>query len=114
MSHMLTALEAATVLKISSRKVYALAASGELASYRFGSSVRFDLADLEAYKAQCRSPATTRAAGSISLTAGSPGTGSALIDYFRKAGREPKPSPTTKRSQPGSTPLQLAYSAKNP
>jgi excisionase family DNA binding protein len=37
----LTAAEAAEALRLSMRKVYALAASGELACHRFGSAVRF-------------------------------------------------------------------------
>jgi excisionase family DNA binding protein len=50
MSELLTAREAGERLKISARKVYALASSGELACHRFGASVRFDTADLDAYK----------------------------------------------------------------
>lgn len=109
---MLTAQEAGERLKISARKVYALAAAGELACHRFGAAVRFDPADLDAYKASCRSPATTRAAGSTNLTASLPGSGSALTDYFRKAGRAPKPKRSTSERPHASTKLQLVASGQ--
>jgi len=44
---LLTAAEAAIKLRISSRKVYDLAASGELACHRFGSAVRFSPEDID-------------------------------------------------------------------
>ena len=47
----LKAKQAGVFLGLSARKLYELAASGELACYRFGGAVRFELADLEAYKA---------------------------------------------------------------
>ena len=56
---MLTATEAAQALGVSKRHLYALAAKGLLPCYRFGSAVRFDPQDIEAYKQSCRSPATT-------------------------------------------------------
>jgi excisionase family DNA binding protein len=59
---MLTAADAAALLGLKPRTVYALASSDALASHRFGSAVRFDPADIEAYKQSCRLPATTRAA----------------------------------------------------
>src|SRR3990172_844029 len=111
---MLTASEVASVLHISARKVYELAASGQLASHRFGSAVRFEPADIEAYKQSCRSPATTRAAGSTSSTVKFQGLEeSALTSYFRKAGRAPKQKPTTSTRQRADTPLKLAYSENN-
>jgi excisionase family DNA binding protein len=54
---MLTAAAAATLLGLSARKVYAMAAEGILPCYRFGSAVRFDPADLEAYRAAHQSAA---------------------------------------------------------
>ena len=110
---LLTAREVATLMKISARKVYELAASGELASLRIGSAVRFDPADIEAYKQSCRLPATTRAAGSTSLTASLKDSGSALTSYFQKARRGKTPSPTTKKSRSGSGALQLVSSSPN-
>jgi excisionase family DNA binding protein len=114
MSDLLTAAEAAASLRISTRKMYELAASGELACHRFGGAVRFDQSDLDAYKLKCRSPATTRAAGSTSLTASLPEAASGLTAYFRKAGREPKRKPTTSAKQRGSTTLQLVATGQNP
>jgi excisionase family DNA binding protein len=110
MSELLTAREAADRLKLSARKVYALASSGELACHRFGASVRFDTADLDAYKTACRSPATTRAAGSTSLTASLPDGEHALTAYFQKAGRAPRRKPSTSGKPQGSTKLQLVAS----
>ena len=110
---MLTAQEAGERLGISARKVYALASAGEIACHRFGAAVRFDPADLDAYKTACRLPATTRAAGSTNLTASLPGSEHALTAYFRKAGREPKPKRSTSGKQRGSLPLQLVSSARS-
>lgn len=108
----MNASQASAVLGISTRKVYALAKSGSLPCHRYDTAVRFDPADVEAYKASCRF-ATTPAinVGVLSSTASLKIGGSGLADYFQKAGRKPKPKPSTKRSQPASTPLQLAYSA---
>lgn len=111
---MLTAAEVAAILHISARKVYELAASGQLASHRFGAAVRFEPADIEAYKQSCRLPATTRAAGSTNLTASLPGADSGLTAYFRKAGREPKRKPSTSGKQRASSSLQLVASGPNP
>lgn len=105
--------EAAKRLKLSTRKVYALAAAGELASYRFGAAVRFDPADLDAYKTACRSPATTRAAGSISLTVSSPANASALTNYFQKARPGRKPSTSTEEKPRASGKLQLVGSGQS-
>ena len=60
---MLTATEAAQALGVSKRHLYQLAAAKKIACYRFGSAVRFDPQDIEAYKQSCRSPATTLDAG---------------------------------------------------
>jgi excisionase family DNA binding protein len=114
---MLTATQAAKFLSLGTRTMYDLAKSGKVACHRMGvgdGALRFDPADLEEYKRQCRSPATTRAAGSTSLTASSPEpAGSALTDYFRKAGREPKPKRTSSAKQRGSTNLQLVGRNRN-
>lgn len=104
---MLTPKEAAEYLRLSTRKVYSLAASGEVACHRFGTAVRFAQEDLDEYKTKCRSPAITQAAGSTSLTASLPERDSGLTAYFRKAGREPKRKPTTSEKRQGSTRLQL-------
>ena len=53
---MLTATEAAQALGVSKRHLYQLAARKMIGCYRFGSAVRFDAADLDAYKASgCQS-----------------------------------------------------------
>ena len=112
---MLKAAEAGRYLGLSARKMYALAEAGEVACHRFGSAVRFEVADLDEYKTRCRSPATTPAAGCSSLTASSPEpVGSALTAYFRKAGREPKRKPTTSAKQRDSTSLRLVESSPSP
>lgn len=101
MNDFLTAREAAQRLKISARKVYALAASGELATHRFGAAVRFSIPDLDAYVQKCRSPATTRAA------VVKPEKAKATVDlfnlpYFRRGPRviwEPKPELTVSQKK---------------
>lgn len=108
-----TVAQAAQHLEISQSKVYQLAKAGQLACYRFGSSLRFDQADLDAYKQQCRSPAITQAAGCTSLTASSPVPGAhALTAYFQKAGRNPKPRLTTAPRAPASRPLRLVSASQ--
>ena len=114
---MLTAGEAGRVLGLSARTMYALAAAGKIASHRMGlgdGAVRFDPADIEAYKHSCRSPATTRAAGSTSLIASSPDGEHALTDYFRKAGRALTPKPSISEKPPASTRLRLVADRQNP
>ena len=113
MSDMLTAHEVGQRLGLSQRKVYALAASGELTCHRFGSSVRFDPADLEEYKSKCRLPATTRAAGTSSLTASLRDSASALTSYFQKARRGGKRKSSTSEKRNGSGNLQLVASSPN-
>lgn len=54
---MLTAATVATMLGLSPRKVYALHAEGALPGYRFGVALRFDPADVEAYKRSLLPPA---------------------------------------------------------
>lgn len=54
---LMTAAEVARVLRIGVRSVYALASRGMLAHSRFGPSgrvLRFDLEDVEDYRAACR------------------------------------------------------------
>lgn len=111
---MLTAGEAARLLGLSARKVYALAGEGQIAAYRFGAAVRFDPADLEAYKAKCRSPATTQAAGISSSTVLSMDGEHALTAYFRKARRGHKRKTSTDAKRPASSTLRLVESSANP
>lgn len=99
--------DAASFLGLSTGKVYTLARTGKLTCYRFDGAVRFDRADLEAYKTSCRSPATTPANGSSSLIASSPERGHALTVFFQKAGRKSKPKSLTASKPPASMHLQL-------
>jgi excisionase family DNA binding protein len=55
---MLTAANVAAMLGLKERTVYALAKDGELPCHRFNTSVRFELADVEDFKAKCRSAST--------------------------------------------------------
>jgi excisionase family DNA binding protein len=107
-SDLLKAKQAGARIGLSARTVYALAKAGKLACYRVGgkdSAVRFAPEDLDAYLTSCRSPVTTPAAGSTSLTARYPELdGSVLTNYFRKAGREPKPKRSTSAKQPAAMP----------
>lgn len=91
----MTAQEVADLLGVSSRKVYELCQSGRLQGYRYGRAVRFDLADVEAFKAsckippppviQCRLPLTT-----VRLKAADPG---ALARFFEKTGTKTRRDP---------------------
>lgn len=109
----LTAQEAAKRLKISARKIYSLAAAGELAAYRFGSAVRFAPSDLDAYTSKCRSPATTQAAGTTSLTVSSMGGEHALTAYFQRARQRRKRSTSSSEKRAGSSNLRLVATSQN-
>ena len=105
---MLNAAQTGARLGLSARKVYDLAASGRLASYRFDGSIRFDPADVEIYVTSCRSRSVRATnAGSISLTASLPVRGSGLTAYFQKAGLGSKLTSSTASNRPDSTPLRL-------
>lgn len=105
---MLTAAQTAVRLGLSPRKVYDLAASGCLACYRFDGSIRFDPADVEAYKTSCRLPSTrATSAGTTNLSASLPVKDNALAAYFRRAGLGSKLTNSTGSNRPGSTRLQL-------
>src|SRR5574343_2101752 len=112
---MLTAAAVARQLGISARTVYALAESGTLACYRFGSAVRFDPADVEAYRASCRSAGTpATSAGASSWTAAFKAAATDLAACFRAAGVRPRLTPTTAPKAPASTRLRLAHRAPIP
>jgi excisionase family DNA binding protein len=83
---MLTARQVATMLGISSRLVYDLAARGFLVAYRFGRRVVFDEAHIEAFKQSCRTPGTTRNNRVTTVTATSTDGEAALRDAFVRAG----------------------------
>lgn len=108
----LTARQVAAVLGVSERMVYALAApAGPLPCYRLGRAVRFDAADVEEYRTQCRStrmPAL--AVGGLSSTAVSVGSESALLRFFRQRGIKPKLTHSTGQSPRASTPKPPGHS----
>jgi excisionase family DNA binding protein len=69
---MLTAKQVGPLLGLSPRKVYELAATGTLPSFRFGDAVRFAPPDVETYRESCRSTKTSPpAAGDSTSTAAS-------------------------------------------
>ena len=96
---MLPAKEVAALLCLSPRKIYQLASSGELPCYRFGGALRFDPADVEAYKAACRvktlrrrdEPRSERP--TVRLETGVDDGG--LAEYFRQAGIKPRSAPAS-------------------
>lgn len=106
---LLTAAQVATLLGLSVRAVYDLAASGELPSYRFGSAVRFAPEDVESYKTRCRSFGTKReSVSAINCTGLSTGAESALIAHFRRRGIAPRPTSSTGSKQAESSPSSTA------
>lgn len=113
---MLTASEVATRLGLRPRTVYELAARGLLACYRVGAgggAVRFDPADVEAYRTSCRSAGTpATSAGATSSTVSLKAADTDLADYFRAARVKLKLTPTTGANRRGSTRLRLASSSE--
>ena len=88
---LLTAAQVATLLGLSVRAVYDLAASGELPSYRFGSAVRFAPEDVETYKTKCRSFGTKReSVSAINCTGLS--TGAVFVDHLSRLDRPRDPA----------------------
>lgn len=91
---MLTAKQVADMLGLSRSKVYDLARRGALPSYRFDGALRFEAADVEAFKVAHRvAPATEPAVGSplrtITLKVSGPTGENALSKYFRSQGLVP-------------------------
>jgi excisionase family DNA binding protein len=92
---MLTAVDVAMQLAISARKVYELAASGQMACHRFGGAVRFSQDDVDAYVQAARHPVAPQDRSTVRLTTVSlrPSGHSALDEYFKKRGLRPKRKP---------------------
>ncbi len=106
---MLTAQEVAARLRVSPRMVYDLAAAGNLPVYRIGSAVRFDPADVEAFRESCRSTGTKQSAAGVStIKAQSPDGESELAAYFRKDSQRRKLSRTTGKKPRASLRLVVA------
>lgn len=90
---LITAQDVAARLGISRRMVYDLAATGALPSYRFGGALRFDPADVEAYKQACRverDPVRVRPP-TVTLKVSDPDND--LLRYFERAGVRPRLRP---------------------
>ena len=100
--------EASELLGVSSRMVYQLAApTGPIPCYRIGKRIIFDLPDVQEYKRSCLSTETKNVVrSSLSSTALSPRSESALLSTFQKLGIKPKLTHTTAKNQPDSTPSQ--------
>jgi excisionase family DNA binding protein len=92
---MLTAKQVADMLGLSRSKVYDLANRSVLPSYRFDGALRFDEADVAAFKAACRvAPATMPKVKlplrTITLKASDTNGESDLTKYFRAHGLKPR------------------------
>lgn len=92
---LLTAAEVAELLALSLTKVYELARRGSLAHFRFGGAVRFDLADVEAYKQSCKHLARLPQARALTVAtaAVSKPASRDLLGEFNRAGVKPGPTP---------------------
>lgn len=106
---MLSVIEAAKRLGVSTRTVYDLAApAGPIPCHRIGRRVLFSEEDIQEYLQSCRYTEIKREVASfLNSTVSLKASGSGLESYFRKRGREPKLTPTIDKKRPGSTPLQL-------
>ncbi len=108
---MLKAAQVAASLGISRRMVYDLHKDGKLRGYRFGSALRFDPDDVEAYKRLCLSDGTPETSGGgSSSTASLKVAVTGLADFFRGVGVKPKLTPSTARKGRDSTPLRVVSS----
>jgi excisionase family DNA binding protein len=92
---MLTAKQVAEMLGLSRSKVYELASSAKLPSYRFDGALRFESSDVETFITASRvrpspMPTARQPLRSVALTM-SPADGeSNLTRYFRAHGLKPK------------------------
>ena len=97
---MLSAKVVGEQLGLSARKVYDLARSGALVSYRFGDAVRFDQVDVDGYKESCRvrvAPADRARAPMVAVSRTC--ADSSLAAYFREAGLKPRATPASAKEQ---------------
>jgi excisionase family DNA binding protein len=91
---LINAAKVAALLGISPRAVYDLTYSGRLACYRIGGAVRFDPADVEAFKQSCRCevrPAKVSKAVPVRLSLCSPDDD--LARYFERHGVKRREKP---------------------
>jgi excisionase family DNA binding protein len=112
---MLKAADVARLLGLSARTVYALAQAGALPHFRPAlGAVRFDPADVEAYRQSCRSTATpTASAGAMNFRASLTDDDAALQSYFQRRGRAPRQKPTPPSATPTSTLLHPVPSGRS-
>lgn len=98
--------QAAEVLGVSRRQVYALAApGGPIPCTRIGKRIIFDMPDILEFKQSCRSTATNnRVRLSLSSRAVSTGSASGLQSAFLALGIKPKLTHSTGKSRRSSTP----------
>lgn len=90
MERLITAKAVAAMLGISARKVYDMAKSGALPSFKIDDAVRFDPQDVAAYRESCRviaqwarrTPSTNGPNGNLSLK----DADAELHAYFRRQG----------------------------
>lgn len=103
---MLTAREVAAMLGIKPRTVYDIPLD-QLPRYQLGAgrgAVRYEPADVDTYKAACRSAGTpATSAGASSSTALLRVADTGLAAYFRAAGVKPKLTPTSAKPRSAQT-----------
>lgn len=115
MADLITARQAAQRLGLSPRKIYELAATGRLPSFRFDDAIRFDPQDLETYRESCRSTTTrSSSAGATNSAVSLMDSDEELQNYFRRRGLLKKQKPTAKPKTRANTHLQLAHSESSP
>ncbi len=105
--------DAATLLGISRRSVYELAAPhGPIPCTRIGKRISFEHSDVEEYKAKCRfTEIKIAVATALSSTVSLKDKGSELQSCFQKLGVAPKLTPSTAKNRPASMRPQQASNA---
>lgn len=117
-----TVKEAAEFLEVSVRQVYDWLEEGVLSPYyrMAGTTIRIDKDVIEKFKekSKCQSSGKKgrtkiKAVGVTNLTASSTESGSALRDFFRKAGLDPERKRSRGKKQQGSTLKLVASSSQD-
>ncbi|PUA19629.1 hypothetical protein C7W93_07225 [Glaciimonas sp. PCH181] len=115
MTDQITVIEAAKILRISTRQVYAMAApAGPIPCYRIGKRIIFNHLEVLEYLKSCRfteikREVVTALSSTVSLRVGE----SALESTFRKLGLKPKRTLSTEKNRPDFTRSELPSSASN-
>lgn len=94
---MLNAAQAAEILGISARLVYAQSApAGPIPCYRIGTRISFDESEIQEYKKSCQCIETKkRVATSLNSTVTLTASGSGLENAFQRLGIKPRLTPST-------------------